>query len=459
MTIARWLWLVPMAGVAAACNDQPTAPVPATLIVVQAPSPVGVPGWILLDTLKVRAVDAGGHPQSGVTVTWAVNAGGGSVAVTADTTDAEGLASAVWTLGPREGLNVVRVRTLDDASVEFRSSGEAFKVDRLASSESMGCGLVGGALWCWGVSFWGTSPPASLFATELDPPGWSSGPGRVDGATGYVDVAVSGSEVCAIDGQATAWCATPLAPGMAQIAGLPPIRGIVGAGFAYPGRFCGLAVSDSTPWCWQVGGAPAQVPGTPHLTAMWAERSFVTDFPLTACGLRGDSTAVCWGAGPLGDGTTVSSATPVVVSGLHRFVELAVGSQFACGRTALGEAWCWGAKYLPQSGTGTSVTTPTLMTAGASSIAADNLAVQLIGGAGSAARRWWGSNYLPQSPTGLTPLAVVSFSQNNLSCVRLVDGQVYCYDEMWNPGWSTIADMNYSAVQPVRPPALDVRRP
>jgi hypothetical protein len=176
---------------------------------------------------------------------------------------------------------------------------------------------------------------------------------------------------------------------------------------------------------------------------MWMEVSFSDDFSFRACGLRADSVAVCWGAGPLGNGSTGSSGTPVVVSGGHHYSELAVGVNFTCGRTSAMEIWCWG---------GTSLV-PMLSATGAARIAADYTAVQLIGPSGTPAVRWYDLNFgTAYYPTGLTGLPAVDFSNNNLSCVRLVDGQVYCYDEMWNPGWSTIADMNYSAVQPVRPP-------
>ncbi len=49
----------------AACNDQPTEPGPAELVVVQAPSTVGAPGWELIDTLIVRAVDPSGRRGRG----------------------------------------------------------------------------------------------------------------------------------------------------------------------------------------------------------------------------------------------------------------------------------------------------------------------------------------------------------------------------------------------------------
>jgi len=52
-------------------------------------------------------------------------------------------------------------------------------------------------------------------------------------------------------------------------------------------------------------------------------------------------------------------------------------------------------------------------------------------------------------PTGLSQLPVVGFASNDLSCMQLVDGQVYCYHEMWDNSTGFHFD-NYLAVQPVR---------
>ncbi len=124
----------------AACNDQPTEPGPPELVVVQAPSTVGAPGWELIDTLIVRAVDASGSPRAGVKVTWTVRQGGGSIAPTAETTDADGYAKAVWTLGSTSGVNKARANTLAGAQADFESTGEAFRADRLVSGWGIGCG-------------------------------------------------------------------------------------------------------------------------------------------------------------------------------------------------------------------------------------------------------------------------------------------------------------------------------
>ncbi len=446
MKAPRRTWLVP-GGLALlmACNNPPTGELPsAELVVVQAAPSAGVPGWVLLDTLKVRLLDQAGNPRPGTTLTWVVTKGQGSVAEINAITDADGISAALWTLGDGSGLNELRVRTPDDAFVTFQTVGEAFRVDRLASGWGIGCGLVVGSLWCWGDTFWvRTSPPSNrdLF-------GWLNlSPGLVDDTHDFIDVAVSGTSVCGLDRQQAVWCASRDAPQVATVSGLPPIRRVVGAGFASLLRYCALAVSDSTPWCWQRDTAVGQVPGSPAFADLWMESNW-PGFGFTACGLRVDSTAACWGVGPLGEGSTAASDTPVSVSGDHRFVELAVGAGFACGRKTAGEVWCWGKDYHVGTLPSDDILDPTLTTTGAYRISAGFRWAQKLS-AGPMVR-WEGAGFDPvSSPTGLSQLPVVGFAINDLLCLHLVDRQVYCYSEMFDRS-SVPREDEYVPVQPVR---------
>jgi hypothetical protein len=88
----------------------------AELSVTQIPSQLAkVSGDVQTDTvtgtlsapLVVQLSDALGHGIPGSVVSFAVTQGGGSVAAAADTTDAFGRASVVWTIGAAEGPNVL----------------------------------------------------------------------------------------------------------------------------------------------------------------------------------------------------------------------------------------------------------------------------------------------------------------------------------------------------------------
>jgi alpha-tubulin suppressor-like RCC1 family protein len=120
-------------------------------------------------------------------------------------------------------------------------------------------------------------------------------------------------------------------------------------------------LADTTARCW---GAGPLGDGGPQLTSTSNTPVVVEDetgAPLTgieqvvaginhACALLEDATAVCWGAnaaGQLGDGTTTSRATPAPVEvsaghALGRIAELAVGDFFTCARLANQQARCWG---------------------------------------------------------------------------------------------------------------------
>ncbi|MHC4822139.1 MAG: CARDB domain-containing protein, partial [Planctomycetota bacterium] len=77
----------------------------ATLVAaVSGDGQTGTVGQALSQPLVVTSVDQGGFPVPGATVTFTVGSGGGSVTVAEATTDAQSLASTVWTLGTTSGV-------------------------------------------------------------------------------------------------------------------------------------------------------------------------------------------------------------------------------------------------------------------------------------------------------------------------------------------------------------------
>jgi Invasin, domain 3 len=79
----------------------------------------GKVGEPLNDSLVVRVVDTTGVGISGREVTWAVTIGGGTLVPERDTSDADGLASAKWTLGPEPGANAARATISGISFVTF----------------------------------------------------------------------------------------------------------------------------------------------------------------------------------------------------------------------------------------------------------------------------------------------------------------------------------------------------
>ena len=82
--------------------------------------------------LSVRVADVGNNPVSGVTVTWTVISGGGSVTATS-ITNASGIASASWTLGTGAEVQTVRA-TAVGSPVNFIATGTPGPVSASVSS-------------------------------------------------------------------------------------------------------------------------------------------------------------------------------------------------------------------------------------------------------------------------------------------------------------------------------------
>ena len=77
----------------------------AQLTKVSGDGQTGGVGQTLDQPVVVAASDQYGNPTSGVSVAWAITAGGGSVSAASVMTDAQGQASVTWTLGPAAGAN------------------------------------------------------------------------------------------------------------------------------------------------------------------------------------------------------------------------------------------------------------------------------------------------------------------------------------------------------------------
>ena len=427
------------------CGEDTSFPTGEThLETVQAPSAIGAPGARLTDTIRVRLVDQEGTPQPGRPIAWVVRQGGGTIEPVAPTTDANGVASARWSLGSA-GLNEIEARTEFDSALVFQSHAEGFRVDVLDSDHTKGCGLRAGDLWCWGIGSWvGTAPVSE---GPLNPFNQSAqGPGVVSAGQGYTRLALGDRSVCALDVAGAVHCFG--SPDITAISptGVPVLQRITG-GSSF--TFCGLATADSTAWCWDVlSGTASQVDSA--LAFISLEMDYYTGLP-TVCGILVDSTAACWGEGPLGDGTFNSSATPVAVSGGRKFRELAVGWDFSCGLDTGFEVWCWGRndeKQLNQAGADSPV--PVLAASGVSRIEAGRRTMMAFH-LGNVVR-WglFGTGFgsLLSPLASVSGLPVVDMATTDNSCVRLHDGQVYCYNEMFVNSSGVDTD-DYSAVKPV----------
>ena len=81
---------------------------PVRLVKISGDAQVGAPGATLKDAFVVEALDKNGDPVSGAMVRFSVTAGGGTLSAASATTDSEGRAETLLTLGWERGINSVR---------------------------------------------------------------------------------------------------------------------------------------------------------------------------------------------------------------------------------------------------------------------------------------------------------------------------------------------------------------
>jgi len=256
---------------------------------------------------------------------------------------------------------------------------------------------------------------------------------------------------------------------------------------------CGVA-SDGATYCWgtndngQLGSTDNMelctdlfrqnysCTGTPHQVD--TEQRFVALAGSlgqgVTCGLTAEGEAYCWGFGlwgQLGDDKQTSSVTPIAVSGGLQFESIRVSSDGlgACGTTATGDLYCWGALglVLTTGYTNAAAFTPYRVDAAQGFISFDLGQMHACGVSASGQAYCWGNNWYGQLGIGsaggegglyqtATPTAVVGghvfrsiVTGSNQTCALTNTGEAYCWGVGHNIG-STFNTTGYvSTPQPV----------
>jgi Regulator of Chromosome Condensation (RCC1) repeat protein/regulator of chromosome condensation (RCC1) repeat-containing protein/Big-like domain-containing protein len=217
------------------------------------------------------------------------------------------------------------------------------------------------------------------------------------------------------------------------------------ASIAAGAETCGLT-SDSVAYCWGNNAylRPLIVSRTLKFSALSVGQH--------ACGIAGGA-GYCWGLnnlGQLGDGSTTSSDTPVLVTGGHAFSTLSAGSRHTCGLEGT-SAYCWGDNTNGAVGDSTAFnrSSPTLVAGGQSftliSAGDDHTCAVSTGGSGYC----WG--YLQASPSvafsqlsprpiggGLTFTTMSSgkngaYGRAGAGCGLVSAGSTYCWGPIDDP--------------------------
>ena len=123
-----------------------TQPRPQTLTMVPGRGHQGPAGAALTKPFAVLVLDQFGDLLAGVTVTFAVTAGGGTVSVETAATDADGRAATTLTLGPQPGTNTVEATVDRLEPVIFTATGLAVAQSLRKPSGDEQEGAAGAAL-------------------------------------------------------------------------------------------------------------------------------------------------------------------------------------------------------------------------------------------------------------------------------------------------------------------------
>lgn len=137
------------------------------------------------------------------------------------------------------------------------------------------------------------------------------------------------------------------------------------------------------------GGTVEGITGATAISSGW----------VTWCALLANGRVACWGengAGQLGNGTRIASATPVLVTGITNAIAISVGFSHACALLASRRVVCWGGNWNGQLGDGTYFDSST-----------------------------------PVMVTGLTNVTAISAGMNR-TCAMLADGSVVWWGLEWS---------------------------
>src|SRR5262249_32887729 len=121
---------------------------------------------------------------------------------------------------------------------------------------------------------------------------------------------------------------------------------------AVSGAHACASLADGTVWCWgsndryQLGDGTTTTRPTPVLVEGVTGATSVTVGLDRSCARLHDGTAKCWGSndsfGLLGGGTDDATATISQVRGLDSIAALKAGEMFSCALLESGTAACWG---------------------------------------------------------------------------------------------------------------------
>lgn len=312
----------------------------------------------------VKVLDAFGNAVPGVTVTFAAEAGSGTVAGATPVSNASGVARVTsWTIGFTPGAQSLTASRSGVPAITIGARGTSLVIAEFSAGGATTCAVLpGGSGRCWGSNAQGQFGDGTATPQPI--------PVTIAGGHTWAEVSVGSTHACGRDASGAAWCwgangSGQLGDGTTTDRLFPTaVQGghlfsqVVVSG----AHTCGLR-TDGVALCWGSnangrlgdGTATARLVPTPVASGTWTALS--TGNGSHTCGLQADQSLWCWGFngnGRLGDGTTADRAVPTLVTDGHLWQRVAVGGAHTCAITVSGTPRCWGTNGNGQLGTGTS---------------------------------------------------------------------------------------------------------
>lgn len=222
--------------------------------------------------------------------------------------------------------------------------------DQVSAGGEYTCGIIGGALFCWGRNTWGQAGTGER-TESVD------APHRVGESNSWKRVAAGGATTCGIKGDARrlfCWGLNnrgQVGDGTKEVRLTPHrVKGqnwrAVDVGWYHT---CGIKGDARKLFCWgdnQYGelgqGNTAQSLTKHRVPGRWL--SVRTD-GWTTCGIKSDHSLWCWGRnllGQVGDGSWADRTRPTHIGGSTRWAEVEMTWTSTCARRRDHSVWCWG---------------------------------------------------------------------------------------------------------------------